>query len=99
MPVTMARNVTHGLKKCQLSGLFNAAGELWQSRWKLSGRRLACDCKAITGCLHSATMNRICFLLVFFAAVISIHAQSGPDEQYIRIYQLIQEADRLNESG
>ena len=44
-------------------------------------------------------MNRICCLLIFFAAVISIHAQSGPDEQYIRIYQLIQEADRLNDSG
>jgi tetratricopeptide (TPR) repeat protein len=44
-------------------------------------------------------MNRICALLLVFAAVISIHAQGGPDEQYVRIYQLIQEADRLNDSG
>ncbi|HWN96795.1 MAG TPA: tetratricopeptide repeat protein [Methylomirabilota bacterium] len=43
-------------------------------------------------------MNRICVFLVLLAALVSIHAQS-PDEQYVRIYQVIQEADRLNDAG
>ncbi len=45
------------------------------------------------------TMNRICILVLLFAATLSIHGQGGPDEQYVRIYQMIQEADRLNDSG
>ena len=44
-------------------------------------------------------MKRLFALLVFLLIVpASIWAQ-GPEEQYIRVYQLIQEADRLNESG
>ena len=43
-------------------------------------------------------MKRILSLLVLFAAVALARAQ-GPDEQYVQIYQLIQEADRLNEAG
>ena len=40
------------------------------------------------------------FALLFFlcVALAPAHAQ-GPDEQYVRVYQLIQEADRLNELG
>ena len=43
-------------------------------------------------------MKRILSLLLIFAAVALARAQ-GPDEQYVQIYQLIQEADRLNEAG
>jgi len=44
-------------------------------------------------------MNRLLLLLacVFFASL-PVRAD-GPDEQYVRIYQLIQEADRLNDRG
>src|SRR5688572_31209521 len=35
--------------------------------------------------------------LLFLAPLIC--RAEGPDEQYVRIYQLIQEADRLNDSG
>ena len=44
-------------------------------------------------------MNRLLCLLacVVFACAVA-HAQ-GPDEQYVRIYQSIQEADRLNDMG
>jgi len=43
-------------------------------------------------------MNRLFILFVACAALVSVRAQ-GPDEQYVRIYQLIQEADRLGETG
>lgn len=43
-------------------------------------------------------MNRLFILLVACAALLPVRAQ-GPDEQYVRIYQLIQEADRLGETG
>ena len=43
-------------------------------------------------------MNRLCAFLLLFAAVFAARAQS-PDEQYVRIYQIIQEADRFNDAG
>jgi len=43
-------------------------------------------------------MKRILRFFGVLAVAVSMHAQ-GPDEQYVQIYQLIQEADRLNESG
>ena len=42
-------------------------------------------------------MNRL-FILLIACATLSVRAQ-GPDEQYVRIYQMIQEADRLGETG
>jgi tetratricopeptide (TPR) repeat protein len=43
-------------------------------------------------------MNRLFILFIACAALLSVRAQ-GPDEQYVRIYQSIQEADRLGETG
>jgi tetratricopeptide (TPR) repeat protein len=44
-------------------------------------------------------MNRLlCLLVCFVLACAAAHAQ-GPDEQYVRIYQSIQEADRLSDMG
>jgi tetratricopeptide (TPR) repeat protein len=44
-------------------------------------------------------MNRLlCLLVCFVLAYAAAHAQ-GPDEQYVRIYQSIQEADRLSDMG
>ncbi len=37
-------------------------------------------------------------LLIFVCCAVTLRAQS-PDEQYVRIYQVIQDADRLNDSG
>ncbi|MGI8966281.1 MAG: hypothetical protein ACR2H1_09385, partial [Limisphaerales bacterium] len=43
-------------------------------------------------------MKRIFLLLFFLAAHISLHAE-GPDDQYLQIYSLIQQADTLNQNG
>jgi tetratricopeptide (TPR) repeat protein len=43
-------------------------------------------------------MNRLLTLLACLVVALGAHAQ-GPDEQYVRIYQLIQDADRLNDLG
>jgi tetratricopeptide (TPR) repeat protein len=44
-------------------------------------------------------MNRLlCLLACFVLAYAAAYAQ-GPDEQYVRIYQSIQEADRLSDMG
>jgi tetratricopeptide (TPR) repeat protein len=44
-------------------------------------------------------MNRLlCLLVCFVFAYAAAYAQ-GPDEQYVRIYQSIQEADRLSDMG
>jgi tetratricopeptide (TPR) repeat protein len=45
-------------------------------------------------------MNRLlCLLACFVLAYAAAYAQGGPDEQYVRIYQSIQEADRLSDMG
>lgn len=46
-------------------------------------------------------MTRLIWLVAVLCCVLSrAHAQGqGPDEQYVRIYQLIQDADRLGDSG
>ncbi|MDQ6632928.1 MAG: tetratricopeptide repeat protein [Verrucomicrobiota bacterium] len=43
-------------------------------------------------------MKRIVFLLFFLAAHVALHAE-GPDDQYLQIYSLIQQADTLNQNG
>jgi tetratricopeptide (TPR) repeat protein len=43
-------------------------------------------------------MNRLFILLIACGFFLPARAQ-GPDEQYVRIYQMIQEADRLGETG
>ena len=44
-------------------------------------------------------MNRLLLMLAVVLSLSFCARAEGPDEQYVRIYQLIQEADRLNESG
>jgi hypothetical protein len=45
------------------------------------------------------TMKRLFSLLVCVLIFSPSLRAEGPDEQYVRIYQLVQEADRLNDSG
>lgn len=44
-------------------------------------------------------MTRLFLLLAVLCCALATARAQGPDEQYVRIYQLIQEADRLNEVG
>jgi len=44
-------------------------------------------------------MNRLLCLLACVVFACAVARAQGPDEQYVRIYQSIQEADRLNDMG
>ena len=44
-------------------------------------------------------MNRLLSLLAVLCFTFALVRAEGPDEQYVRIYQLIQDADRLNDTG
>ena len=56
-------------------------------------------CKPCALYLSSATMNRFLVLLTALLLACSWARAEGPDEHYVRIYQMIQDADRLNDSG
>lgn len=62
-------------------------------------RGAGAHCQAAVLALNSAPMNRFLLLLGCVFAAFTVAQAQSPDQQYVRIYQLIQEADRLNAAG